>query len=485
MADYANLKQRLETAGVGGTSAEWLLKALSPATPNGQGCQIPDMNAVSVATPEFVVSQTVSAPGAASWDCLVIKPPTYPLVAVVVAAPTGFAYDTTRWDSAGNVITIIQTENPLTAVTDTMNVSPVVSGAAVGAQSTATTLLPTTQPQRWRTAARSMTEYLVASDLNNQGTVTSGLYPARRMPMPGVVWGLVPTALAYELNMLEVPLNEANMTNMNPKVRVAPAKQGCYQPQYSAGPTFEWAQAGAVPSLMSDWNSATNGKYYFTLCPGFSATVQQLVGAGLPGATVFSDPAASTGQTTWMTTAFGSPLLASNPYTWGYDNMMTGISIYRGLSASASITLKSVVSLEIIPGPESPIRQFAKPAIAHDIRALQLYAELVADLPHSYPATANFLGAVLSAASALLPKVMPHVLSGVSSVVKSLQEKFPAEREYQPEMRESSMTVIREPRSLRASSVASTRSKRSVKVKPRKSKVKIARAPSASRRATH
>jgi hypothetical protein len=128
------------------------------------------------------------------------------------------------------------------------------------AYSQITALLPSTQPLGWRDAYRSSTQYLVASDLNNQGTVTSGQFPARL----STIWPLavfsptaIPNSQGYTIKVLELPLNEADMTAWDPKIRVAPAKQGCYQPLYNMGPTFEFGRGAGMPSVGLDYNTVS------------------------------------------------------------------------------------------------------------------------------------------------------------------------------------------------------------------------------------
>jgi hypothetical protein len=473
MADFSNLRARLERAGLDPSSSEWLLKALSPATPSGSGCQVPDTSAVSTATPEFINSFTLSTYSAGhDWDCLILKPPSYPLLALAVCGPTGTDF-TVDWVTSGCTVHVLQVEPGTSSVSDPHSV--VMWNTFTGVWTVGAllqSLLPSTQPIAWRTTARSMTEYLVASDLNNQGTVTSGQYPARAQPVCTSTYGAPPNSAVYTVMGFEVPLSEANMTAMNPKVRVAPAKQGVYQPLYNTGPTFQWARGHDMPNLVLDWILGTTKTLFFAGEP----FVNQPNWAGCtPVILAPSDPTQGTAQTQYIGTLGAFPAVAGNPYSWGLDNGMTGVSLYRGLSQNASLTVKSVLALEVVPAPTSPIRQFTRPAAANDPRALQLYYDLVHDMPHTYPASSNFLSAILSAVSSLLPQVLPHVAGIVQSargVFGAVPNASTSRGESQPEMAASSSSRQLTSRSLRVVEAPRVVKVRSASVRSRASSLK-------------
>jgi len=481
MSDFSVLASRLEKAGLSESSAEWLLKALSPASPNCSGCMIPDSSCDAAATPESVVSFTISPVTAATWDCLIVKPPTYPLLAIIVVAPAGFDF-TGTWGGTGVAVGVLQTEPSTAAVAQSMAAQFHSVGTTVISPLVVKALQPSTMPQKWRATARSSTEYLVASDLNNQGTVTSGQYPSRIAAYrPWVSYFGTPNTNStnYSVELLNIPLNEADMTTLNPKVRVAPAKQGVYQPIYNAGPTFEWAAPRSLPAMGVDstfGNTASGGSGVLWF-PSSGGSVPQgqpnpNVPTGIPVLLACMDTTSGFVLDTWYQTslAVGS---AVNPYTAGTSNELTGVSLYRGLSASASITLKMVLGVEIVPSVVSPVRPFVKTSIGDDPRAIQLYYELVKDLPQSYPASANFLNYVLSSVRALLPVVLPHVPALFEGFRKYVTGKPPIEmlgkREFQPEMLQSSSSRTARPPPPQAPKKAAPRRK-----------VRVARARSSS-----
>jgi hypothetical protein len=443
---------------------------------------------------------TINPPGAVPWDCLIVKTPTYPLLAYIVTGPAGTDF-TNSWTAAGVVVQVLQSEPATSASNVVMTSEFYVMGGTASTAVTTTVLSPAAFPSKWRATARSSTEYLVASDLNNQGTVTSGQYPARIKTLrPWLVVGASPNAYNYSLEAMQIPLNESDMTLVNPKVRVAPAKQGVYQPMYNAGPTFEWATARGLPALGEDLNFGGAGGTHILWVPP-TGMANPASPSALPTLLAPLDTTTDLALNSWMLPVIGYPSIAGNPYSWGTTNELVGVSLYRGLSPNASITIKMVLAQEIVPMPTSPIRQFVKAAAENDPRAIQLYYDLVRDMPQSYPASSNFFGAILSAVGSILPAVLPllpAVVGGISNLFGAGRAAYeqsrqpppppplPAppplieRREYQPEMRASATSrpvpVARPRRAIvmprrkvkiakgasraRSSSVRSTRSRR-------------------------
>jgi len=305
--------------------------------------------------------------------------------------------------------------------------------------------------------------------LNNQGTVTVGQYPTDLTTFnPWAAYA----GVDYAFETLEIPLTEADMTSLAPKVRVAPSKAGVYLPHYNIGPVFPWAKARNFPGLGLDYSEGFGGnaQAFFPPTPGINPNIN--ASQGLPVLLFPTDSATGytqTGVPLALSGTLGAPFNAANPYSWGLDTGMTGVQIWRGLSPAASVTLKFVLGLEICPSPSSPIRQFVKPAGCFEPKALELYYALIQEMPHSYPASANFLNTILGAVSQLLPVVLPHIGSALSSIGNWIAPPRPppaiADRAAQPEMGASatsrmSRLAIRP----RAGSVRSRRSSvRSVK----------------------
>jgi hypothetical protein len=410
---------------------------------------------------------------------MIVLPPTYPLLAYIVTGPAGVDF-TLGWAQAGMTVTVLLAEPASSAIASPAAITVFVGSAWV--VGTLAQFQPSTQPTRWRRSYSSATSYLVASDLNNQGTVTSGQFPGRVATVnPWLVGAGGPGFdTMYAVKMLEIPLNEPDMTAVDPKIRVAPAKQGVYQPLYNLGPAFDWALPDGMACLGTN-QGALNPQGVWA--PSAALNLGAAQPAGVPSLlfpvdttnNLLSDYAAA------YTAMNANPMLPTCPYTYGTDNTMSGVSIWRGLSPAASVTTKFVLGLEVCPSPTSPIRQFVVPAADYEPKALQLYFDLVHDMPHTYPASSNFLGAVLAAVSSLLPSVLPHISGVIRSVQGAVgvyrEHKAAAAREDQPEMAGSSSSRVaaapkmRTFRPARAASVSSRRSRPSSSKSGRKVKV--------------
>jgi hypothetical protein len=324
------------------------------------------------------------------------------------ASPTVFA-------DTGNVLTVIQTEPTVAANSIFLgaNIWTVGSATASYTGAAGSTSYPSTQPLAWRLSYASTTQYLTSSALYDEGTVTSGMVPvlARRLPamyMTGcnaavaTVGTLVAGVVAVDL-----PMTEAELTSMDSKVRVAPAKNGCYQPLYQSDGSFKWNTGAPVPPVIAlVGNAATTTPSMLIIGPGVAATNTYSPGF-LSDILSFINPAndvLSYGMVPYVQGANGN-----FPWSMGWADSMIGVTFYRGLDANSSLTIKAVSGYEIAPCPTSPIRQFVVPGGDYSPQAMQLYTELVAHLPHSYPASSNFLGSVLTAIGSLLPMLLPHV----------------------------------------------------------------------------
>jgi len=272
------------------------------------------------------------------------------------------------------------------------------------------------------------------------------------------------------MKTFEIPLNENDMTSMNPKVRVAPAKQGVYLPMYNEGPTFPWARGADFPTLGSPPDVATSQN--FLVAPNFSAAfLPTLAPSALPELLVALDTTRDRAMDDFIAGFITVPTTPQNPYSWGHSGEMVGVSLYRGLNNAASLTIKMVLGVEIAPSPTSPIRQFVVDPPGYDPRALQLYFDLVHDMPHSYPASSNFLNAIISAAQTLLPILLPHIPAVISGIGQLFGR--PPQASSQPEMRDSAHSRITAPPQPAAT--------RGVRVKKNKRVVKVRGSSVASR----
>lgn len=103
-----------------------------------------------------------------------------------------------------------------------------------------------------------------------------------------------------------------------------------------------------------------------------------------------------------------------------------GMVLFTGLSASATLAVKSVVAAEAIPSPRSAWLPFLSPGAAPDSKAVDSAATIRHSMPDAFPAAANFWGALGSALLALAPTVLTgisHWLTGRAST--QAQEQRP------------------------------------------------------------
>jgi len=461
---------------------------MSPGTPTGTGLLIPDTSNASVAVPEWVTQATIGPPSGlttSTWDMLLITYPGYPLVGVYTTANAGTDFTALWTQSATLVTSALLTEASSAAVFEGIPFWSTNITTGTKNQILLDTPSPSTLPLRWRLTAASSTAYMNASDQFNQGTCTSGQFvPRQTRSHPEV--GLAGNA--FSLTTCEIPLNERNMTVMNPKIRVAPAKEGCYQPLLCLGPSFDWATQDPVASVGIDWQFSTSNLVFY---PYNSVTSTLGNNAGLSTVPTFMDPTTNQQQNSWFESLIISqPMAAGAPYSFGTTNYNVGVSIWRGLHPSATITVKMVNSYEIAVSPVSPMAPFMKDAAPFDPRALQVYFEAAASLHQSYPADDNAVGAILGTIAAMLPTILPHIPPVVSSIrglisgtpvaprVPPRAVIAPQSRVYQPEMASSSHSRRATPRrmsqprastpSRRRRSVSSRVSQRSAKGRRRR-----------------
>jgi len=423
MSDFTVLRERIQRAGIPAQAANWLLKALSPATPTGTGATIADSVSVPVSIPEMVTTAVIAAPTAAKWDAMVLTVPGYPTQAVIIAGPSPVDFTSaTTWTNPNNVVTVVQVE-PTTST----NSIPLSASIFTVGSSTANFVYvagnvpyPSTQPISWRLSYASTTQYLTTSALYDEGTVTSGMVPCLQRRLPATVVGGVYGGIASSgvlimgVAGIDLPMNEAELTSMDSKVRVAPAKNGCYQPLYQGDGVFKWNSGSPVPGVISSYINPTTATPVFYYPSSGTSTVVTLTPGFLSDVLQFISPATDIATYNLATLMQGA---AGNfPWSMGWADSMIGVTFYRGLDANSTLTIKAVSGYEIVPCPTSPIRQFMVPGGMYSPQAMQLYTELVANLPHSYPASSNFLGSVLSAISGLLPLLLPHVPAVIRAI---------------------------------------------------------------------
>jgi hypothetical protein len=295
-------------------------------------------------------------------------------------------------------------------------------------------------PWRWRHRYSGLTCYMTASALNDQGTVFAASVPsdafAAGLSCNGsvspngdpAVFGHVAAALPLDENVLQL---------ISPKPYVAPARGGVYIPAKFLGPDFSFVKPEFVDgraiqstffSLQTYLPYGANSNIGIYGCNDYSVPIVPKWFTAQQGNT---GPDGSTGtvyQGSWVPSQVLNPGGIANPLMPSLDSglsrMTTGVVIFRGLSPAASITVRTMVGLEVVPRTDSTQRQFVRTASLFVPRALQAYHEIATLLDDVYPASFNALGLLASVIGSIVPRIVPMlrgVLGAAPAVLRGVQ----------------------------------------------------------------
>jgi len=354
------LHSKLAASGIPLEAREWLIKALHPVATVPDRA-VPDRSTAVVALPtyreSFVVGPARGIVGL--WDAIMIQ--------------CGGDCNLVYW-ATGPAGTDFGAPIPPLAGTYTSGVIGVQQARwladVLGRQ--ATSALPTPyavqqlMPAPWRTRARcmSMTTYLTASALNNQGTVYAAQVPSR--PVPGG-WRAYPFSLVGQSGSSVVagqfnfalPLDENTMQLVDPKCYVAPAVDGAYCVSRFLGDTYPFTDPFFTNGAVGfDVGSLTQ---LFASTPALnSIEVCQL--PVYPAFTSAYRPASGIYPPSWVPNACLNPTgvapSLAPPMDSCFTNMTTSVVIWRGLSREATVTVRAVGGFEVVVQPDSPSRTF-------------------------------------------------------------------------------------------------------------------------------
>jgi hypothetical protein len=291
-------------------------------------------------------------------------------------------------------------------------------------------------PWRTRTRCMSVTSYLTASALNNQGTVYAAQVPTRHVGQswtgaPYAMLGASTSPVAAGSRRFEVPLDENTMQLMDPKCYVAPATDGAYCVSRYLGDAYMFSE----PFL----TDGRTGYTFLTSDAVFDSvnTTPQLRQAQLPVTPVFTsiyDPAAYTGfyKQSWIVGAAlnpaAAPTVVAPPLDSVFTDMTTSITIYRGLSNAATVTVRCVGGFEVVVLPDSPSRIYVNNPAPYNAAALQMYHEYADAMRSAYPSSYNSLGTMfkwlLGAARSVAPTIL-RSLPVVGDVYRALTGPSP------------------------------------------------------------
>jgi hypothetical protein len=94
--------------------------------------------------------------------------------------------------------------------------------------------------------------------------------------------------------------------------------------------------------------------------------------------------------------------------------------IFRGLAKEASVTLRVIQAMELLPSNTASIRPFVRPAPRNDPRAIEAYYATRVELAHTYPSEWNSLGILMTALSTAAARLWPSVRAAVPHVMAGL-----------------------------------------------------------------
>jgi len=282
-------------------------------------------------------------------------------------------------------------------------------------------------PWMWRRRYGGITAYLTASALVDQGTVYAASFPTRcveAFTQVGLISnvGSAPLGVAtiHTAQRVNVAMDENSMQLMVPKPYVAPARVGAYIPQRFLGDDFSFVSPKYMTSnVMWDGNVNLWVGQGLTATPGYTdATIPVLARAcsGYKSALgsytpswVASVQALQAGQ--------GLPATSFPICDTGTSPSSTTVIIFRGLAPGASVTVRTMYGLEVVPRADSSQRQFAVPPLPGCRAALDLYSAAAAEMDMVYPAAYNALGLLAGVVGNLLRTIAPTVLPLVASAL--------------------------------------------------------------------
>jgi hypothetical protein len=423
MAEFSplavDLKKRLESIGIEKAAFDWLLKALHPAGA-ASSTGMPDEVSVTCMRPEYRDQFVISVPTSVTtptWDLCVWCPPGDTTVALYCAANAGAVFDEAAVPTGATTGAIncqsFTYARTVPSATFVGSAGPNFGNAYAASLSSA-----------WRTQYSSVTAYMTASALNDQGTCFAGQFTS---PPAYSEWSIASPGLSDSASnpvylrpaSFNVPLDENDMLLQNPKSWTGPARDGVYIPLRLTGPSQPWNPPIPPTGLCQ----TSGGDVYLsgvvagqaTLMGGANqvfVTPNNFVGGGV--ATGYS-PSISMSFQNVLPLAPGST--TGYPVDTSYDAVRHGVIVFRGLSAAASITLKFFRGLEQRPLVDAPSRMYCRPPVKPSAVALQAYYAIANDMADCYPASFNSLGTILSAIGSVASRVWPTARKGLMAMM--------------------------------------------------------------------
>jgi len=431
-----DLRRRLQGMTLSPKAADFVIKAMDPV--RGAASQIPDAIQVPTLNPQYVVERGFSAPGIVNWDMCVITPPSDRVAAYVIVGPAGIDFRTT----VGSLY--VMTNNPVVLSGNSQLAGAAVTtagGVWVNGRAEYRSTVSSEYPAQWRTVARSLTAYATGSDLYNQGSVFAGQYPRRALSAAGQAYDpLVGQHVVVQCATYPIPLDESDMSVITPNFYTAPAKQGVYSVHRLTGPTQEFV----VNPTVTQWRSVDGATMVHSLTDPTNANGMVMVCPRFL-------------QDGYWATSPVVPPTSIDVFSSGFDDHCSwGVTIFRGLHPNATVMLKVVTNLELVPTPAAPSRQFILPPMQYEPTAISAYYALASQVPSCMSASHNFLGTILPILSSVASKVLPFLAPALASGAQALVQRFA------PAQAATGVAPRRAASAVSVRSRASTRSARSI-----------------------
>jgi hypothetical protein len=374
---------------------------------------------------EYRAQAVVSAPASEKWDLFIWRFPgdSTPVVYRSQAASTGpVALGTPGYININPLEVVSTTTNTFTSDTATYWLFATGTGlldTGAGSSGQVSYVYPTSAYESFRHSYASITCYLTAAALSDEGTVYAAQNAPDYVEEDVVSVGNVATSgiAATPVNFryfTTLPYDETDMAVKNPRYYVNQARNGVYMPLRLSGPNQPFSRFtmrsqvyGSTPSggsvgTVDRIASLVSGNYGYTMLP-------------VPFLPQACDTADVTASTSNATAPPGRVVDSLYPLNMLSDNTNVSLVIFRGLDADASVTIKYIAGMEFEVDTDSALRQFAKVPPKYDPRAIEAYYCLTHELKDAYPASWNSLGtiaaAIASVAQTLWPIAKPYLAS--------------------------------------------------------------------------
>jgi hypothetical protein len=232
-----------------------------------------------------------------------------------------------------------------------------------------------------------------------------------------------------------IPVEVADMLQANKGCSVGAAKAGVYLPTRLSG--LDWQRSAQIQTAANTVFVSGGG----VVAPyvGVGTVVEEVcTPTWIDGLVMYEQtftpmdgPSGALNPGNWPLAAQAASLAAAGgASTWplwygtGVDSSKTSIAFFGGLPPQATLFVKFCTVLEIETAPQSAGTAFTQLPPAPDDRALDLYFRILHVLPQAEPASANSLGAILTAVGSALKWVLPSVFSFAAPIAMGLGNRI-------------------------------------------------------------